>query len=73
MKKVVKLLVKTPKNLYGKKKKHVQWVMVVIKAFLHLSHHSNSHPTRKSRSQYQVCVSKVGNDDIGQYANAIHQ
>jgi hypothetical protein len=37
MKKVVELLVMTPENVYGKKKKHVQWVMVVIKAFLHLS------------------------------------
>jgi hypothetical protein len=47
MKKVVELLVKTPKNLYGKKKKHVQWVMVVIKAFLHLSHHCNNHPQER--------------------------
>jgi hypothetical protein len=28
MKKVIGLLVKTPKNLYGKKKKHVYWVTI---------------------------------------------
>jgi hypothetical protein len=48
MKKVVRLLVKILKNLYGKRKKHVYWVTIVIKAFLHLSHHSNKHPMKKS-------------------------
>jgi hypothetical protein len=45
MKKFVrKLLVKILKNLHGKKKKHVYWVMVVIKAFLNLSHHLANTP-----------------------------
>jgi hypothetical protein len=49
MKKIVRrLLVKILKNLYGKRKKHVYWVMVSIKAFLHLSHHYNKHPMRKN-------------------------
>jgi hypothetical protein len=38
MKKVVeRLLVKILKNFYGKRKKHVYWVMVAIKAFIHLN------------------------------------
>jgi len=49
MKKVVKkLLVKIFKNLYNKRKKHVYWVMVTIKTFLHLSHHCSKHPMKKT-------------------------
>jgi hypothetical protein len=47
MNKIVGLLVKTPKNLYGKRKKHVRWVTVPIKAFLHLSRDCSKHPMRK--------------------------
>jgi hypothetical protein len=35
MKEDVDMLVKTPKNLYNKREKHIHWVMVVIKPFLH--------------------------------------
>lgn len=50
MKKVVNLLLKTPKNLYGKRKKHVHWVIVMMKSLLHLSCHCHNHPTKKSCS-----------------------
>jgi hypothetical protein len=50
MKKIVKLLVKTSKNIYGKKKKHVRWIMVMITSFLHLSHHDYHHPMKKNHS-----------------------
>jgi hypothetical protein len=50
MKKVVRrLLVKIFKNLYGKRKKHVYWVTVAIKAFIHLNHHCSKNPMRKNR------------------------
>jgi hypothetical protein len=38
MKKVVGLVVKTPKTFYDKREKHIHWVKVVIKSFLHLSY-----------------------------------
>jgi hypothetical protein len=72
MQKIVDLLVKTSKNLYGKRKKHICWVTVIIKSFLHLNKHWHSHPIGKSRLWYQVCSCGVENDDINnQHANVI--
>jgi len=34
MKKVLDFIVKTPKNLYGKKEKHIRCVIITIKSFL---------------------------------------
>jgi hypothetical protein len=73
MKKVVDLLVKTPENLYGKRKKHVHWVTVVIKSFLHLNRYYHRHPMRNSHPWYQIYSNGVDNDDISQCAYVINQ
>ncbi len=59
MKKVVKRLVKTPKNLYVKRKKHIHWIMIMIKSFLPLNQHCHSHPKRKSYLKYQIYLNGV--------------
>ncbi len=64
---------KTPKNLYGKKKKHICWVMAAIKFFFHLNSHYHSHPTKKNHPWYQVCSSGINNNDTSQCVNAINQ
>lgn len=38
---------KTPKNLIGKKEKHMCWVKVFIKFFLHFSQQCHNHPLKK--------------------------
>jgi hypothetical protein len=47
MKEAINLPVKTSKNLYGKREKHIHWVMVVIKPFLQQSYQCHSHPHKK--------------------------
>jgi hypothetical protein len=47
MKEAIDLLVKTPKNFYGKEK-HIHWVTVTIKPFLQQSCQCCSHPTSKT-------------------------
>ncbi len=44
---------KTPKNLHDKREKHVQWVTVMIKSFLHLNNHYCNHPMGKNCMWYQ--------------------
>jgi hypothetical protein len=73
MKKVVELLVKTPKNIYGKRKKHVCWIIVVINSFLHLTYYYHHHPMRKSHQWCQIYLNGVDNDDINQCAYVINQ
>jgi hypothetical protein len=73
MKKVVSLLMKILKNLYGKKEKHIYWVTVTIKSFLNLSRQKHNFPMRKNRLWYQVSSSGVDNDKINQCANVINQ
>ncbi len=71
MKKVVSLLVKAFKNLYDKRKKHIQWITIAIEFFFHLSRQKYDHLMRKSCPLYQVCSKVIDNDDIDQCANAI--
>jgi hypothetical protein len=73
MNKIIGLLVKASKNLYGKKEKHIRWVIITIKSLFHLTHQRCSHLTKKNRPWYQVCSNGVDNDNIDQCANAINQ
>ncbi len=66
MKKVVDLLVKTPKNLYGKRDKPIRWVIITIKSFL-LNLLVLQPPHEK-----EPLVILVGND-INQCVNVINQ
>ncbi len=50
MKEAVRLLMKTPKNLVGKSKKHICWVMMALKTFPHLNCQCWNHPTKKKPS-----------------------
>jgi hypothetical protein len=72
MKEVVDPLVKTPKNLYGKREKHIYWVMVVIKAFLSLEVPVLQPPHEKELLVILSLFKWVNNDNIGQCVNAIN-
>jgi len=72
MEKNVGLLMQTPKDLNGKRKKQVNRVSTSIKSFLFLIHYHCGHPTRQCSMQNQVHLSAVDNDNIRQLANVVN-
>jgi hypothetical protein len=73
MEKIVHLLMQATKNLYGKGKKHISQVLIMIKSFFCLSCHYFNHPMTWSSIWNQINLGGIGNDNIGQCANAINR
>ncbi len=62
----------TIKNLYGKKKKCIYKVPIMIKFFICLSHHHCYHLMRWNNIENQICSSEINNDNIDKGANIIN-
>jgi hypothetical protein len=65
MKKIICLLVQVTKNLYGKGKKHICQMLIMIKSFC-LSHHYHNRHMKWSSTQNQILLGGINNDNIGQ-------